>query len=145
MADVLLITSDGAELSATRTEAEAMHAVAMFIDGCEEGELLHVPVPAAAAEHVMSVLRWLRGERTQILEAVRTMPAATLFPFMNAVDYLDVPDLLDELCRVLADRIRSRSIEEIAVELGIDDDELTADSARRAEAAAQHALAFGGA
>lgn len=130
----------GALLRAPLHEAAQLGVLAPLLEGLQEGAEL--PLPDITGEHVAAALAWVRGDREAVLRGTRDMPAQPLFALMNAVDFLALPEMLDELCRQLADRIRGLPAADIATALGLPGGATAAEAARRAQAQEQHRLAF---
>lgn len=142
-AQVTLVSCNGTRHSVPLQDALRCKTLAQFFED-DHATVDEIPLPAVCSEHLVMILAWLQKDAQAVQNAIETWPAHRLFPLMNAVDYLNVADLLVEMCRGLADRIRGKQAQEIAKELGILDDGPLhpAERARRANVRAQHAAAF---
>jgi hypothetical protein len=135
---LILVTRDGRELPADINDLLHIGALAQMVDVCQDEGLSRIPVLNVDSQHLTTVLEWVRGHKTDVIQYATETNGPLLLDLMNAADYLSVPDLVDELCRLLADRIRNQSPEDIASILGLQ----PRDPEQLQAVQIQHALAF---
>lgn len=100
-----------------------------------------IPLPNIGSEECSLILEWCAAHTWQRNDEPVFLNASEqqLMKLVTAATYLDIPQLLDILCHVVAKMIRNKNVEEIRAIFGIVND-FTPE--QEAEVRQQHAWAF---
>ena len=143
---IKLVAKDGVEVPAYTEEVMRIPVLAPIVD-VEPGLPLpvRIPVPMVDSQNLMTVLSWIRGNQLGVLQHTQGLRGEQLFELMNAADFLALPDMLEDLCRQLADRIRGQSADNIIMLLGLEEVVIAggqSEEQRRLRVQEQHLQAF---
>lgn len=124
---VTLIASNGTQFAAPLDAARKSATIANLlddVDDIDDGIPLHV-----SEEDLRVVVEWCTGGEP----AIGSLEMAKVLSLANAVNYLDIQDLLDAVLKRVADEIRGKPTEQIREILNLEDDLTPEEKAKMRE------------
>lgn len=139
---MLVLTRDSAVFTVPDGVASRCGTLRTAMDECGDGGVEHVPVPNVLARDMASIVEFythlgglsLSNATPGTAASYKTaffarMPPPDLFALMNAANYLDARELLEDASAYVADLIRGKSPEAIRDILHLRADVTAAESA----------------
>lgn len=113
---VKLQTSDDKIYEVGREIAQRSNTVKNLLDDFPDNEDVTIPIPMVTSYILEKVLTYFEQE------CLSTMDQSELFEVILAANYLDIEDLLNDACQVVADMMKGLTTEQIRELFHIEND-----------------------
>ena len=111
---VTFMTCDGAEFKVEYQNAKKSKTVYDLVE--DSGTEIPIPLSGVQSDVMKHIVTYLNNEK--IPEVDNTM----LFNIILASNYMDIPELLDEMCQRVADMIKGKTPDEIRKIFNVEND-----------------------